>query len=278
MAKRTNKTSHVLNLLTAPTEAEDVEEKEEVKEETQEKVQEKEEPKKEEAQEKQGVESQEPSGAAPASDTRVQSPYVTVIDEADTSERLSGEIKEALTREALAEEGNPEPAADQADKAEDTDTAAAAGTAADTAKETAGDTVTETAADINTSGGTDVAADTAETAETGTDKAKAEDNSMEAPEDKTEPNDEEVDYTCTNVMEAIMERYKLNIADYGVCTCKRCQADVKALVLTRLPSKYIITPKNSVAPLLNYYENKYRVDIMGAIVSACIKVKESPRH
>ena len=83
-----------------------------------------------------------------------------------------------------------------------------------------------------------------------------------------------------NVMENIISRTDLKkyMDEYGVCKCSRCCADVKALILTRLPSKYVVVQKDSVAPMIGFYENKFRVMILTEILKACMQVKEKPRH
>ena len=83
-----------------------------------------------------------------------------------------------------------------------------------------------------------------------------------------------------NVMENIISRTDLKkyMDEYGVCKCSRCCADVKALILTRLPSKYVVVQKDSVAPMIGFYENKFRVMIFTEILKACLQVKEKPRH
>ena len=74
--------------------------------------------------------------------------------------------------------------------------------------------------------------------------------------------------------ELILDALKSN----GTCTCSRCQADVKALMLTRLPPKYIVADNTSVPMLLTYYNNKFRVAIISQSIRACMDVKERPRH
>jgi len=98
----------------------------------------------------------------------------------------------------------------------------------------------------------------------------------EAPEEKIE----EQEYHMVNVIEQIIQRKDLigYMRQYGVCECSRCKADVEALVLTRLPAKYVVVDKSSVAPIIGYYENKFKVAILAEIVKACLIVKEHPRH
>ena len=83
-----------------------------------------------------------------------------------------------------------------------------------------------------------------------------------------------------NVMENIITRMDLKkyMEQYGVCMCSRCCADVKALILTRLPSKYVVAHEDSVAPMKGFYENKFKVRIFTEILKACLQVKEKPRH
>ena len=101
------------------------------------------------------------------------------------------------------------------------------------------------------------------------------------PESQEEPKQEaRLGYRVVNIMyeiltpELILDALKSN----GTCTCSRCQADVKALMLTRLPPKYIVADNTSVPMLLTYYNNKFRVAIISQSIRACMDVKERPRH
>lgn len=87
-------------------------------------------------------------------------------------------------------------------------------------------------------------------------------------------------YCMLNVMEQILEYTNLSkyMETYEVCRCSRCKADVKALILTRLPAKYVVVEENSVSPLIGYYESRYKVRIFTEIVKACMDVKGAPRH
>lgn len=87
-------------------------------------------------------------------------------------------------------------------------------------------------------------------------------------------------YHMVNVMEQILIRMNLNhyMKQYDVCMCSRCQADVMALILTRLPAKYVVVDESSTAPIIGFYESKFRVRILTEIIKACMDVKENPRH
>lgn len=87
-------------------------------------------------------------------------------------------------------------------------------------------------------------------------------------------------YHMVNVMEQILKRMNLKqyLKQYDVCMCSRCQADVMALILTRLPAKYVVVDESSTAPIIGFYENKFKVRILTEIIKACMDVKENPRH
>lgn len=87
-------------------------------------------------------------------------------------------------------------------------------------------------------------------------------------------------YNMVNVMEQILKRQNLKryMEQYGVCCCSRCCADVEALILTRLPAKYVVVDYSIVAPIMGYYESKYKVRILTEIIKSCIDVKDNPRH
>lgn len=87
-------------------------------------------------------------------------------------------------------------------------------------------------------------------------------------------------YRMVNVMEQLLNRQNLNkyMEQYGVCTCSRCRADVLALILTRLPAKYVVVDGSSVAPIIGFYEGKFKIRILTEIIKSCMDVKDNPRH
>lgn len=111
---------------------------------------------------------------------------------------------------------------------------------------------------------------------------------MNLQEDRQNPKEPEIedllqpaqaDYTYLNVMEKIVEdQVGYFMKQLDVCTCDRCVADVKALSLTYLPSKYIVTARSTVAPLLNFYTNKFIGQVTVELTKACRTVKEFPHH
>ena len=107
------------------------------------------------------------------------------------------------------------------------------------------------------------------------------------PESQEEPGSQEEQkqedgpsYRVVNIMEEILtpELILDALKSNGTCTCSRCQADVKALMLTRLPPKYIVADNTTVPMLLTFYRNKFRVAVLSQSMRACMEVKEHPRH
>ena len=104
----------------------------------------------------------------------------------------------------------------------------------------------------------------------------------EQPEEQQEEQKQEdgPSYRVVNIMEEILtpELILDALKSNDTCTCSRCQADVKALMLTRLPPKYIVADNTTVPMLLTFYRNKFRVAVLSQSMRACMEVKEHPRH
>lgn len=100
------------------------------------------------------------------------------------------------------------------------------------------------------------------------------------PESQLNNRFQDKEYRFINVMEQLLMRQNLEavLTQYEVCTCPRCMSDVCALVLTGLPSKYVVTSKDSISPLISYYENKYKIPVLTELMKACNKVRQNPRH
>jgi len=289
MSKKTNKTSHVMDLLTngASTDA-DTPVAEAVL-----------------GQEK------KPSDIQSHSVTPAK---VTVVDEGSRNDRLSQEILGKLTEELEEETRQEEKAGQGADEQtaepdvrEEKTSAASPAPPQETVADTNGQAV-----DAPNTASPDEAGMTAD-AQTDIPKtdASAQDAVNTAPEDtpeitsdasqdlskekpaspKAKPhpiipesqfNDRFTDkeYRFINVMEQLLMRQNLEavLTQYDVCTCPRCMSDVCALVLTGLPSKYVVTSRDSISPLISYYENKYKIPVLTELMKACDRVRQNPRH
>ena len=217
MAKKTNKTSHVLSLITgsqppvAPS----------------------------------GETQQE--GSAAEEPVRVPSANVTVVDPREEG-KLAEEIQKNLIQE-LEKEQTEEQAEQPREQAEQTEQP----------NEQAEQTQEQTE-QPQTNAGTPV---------------------QKEPEQQEEQKQEDrPSYRVVNIMEEILtpELILDALKSNDTCTCSRCQADVKALMLTRLPPKYIVADNTAVPMLLTYYHNKFRVAVLSQSIRACMDVKERPRH
>lgn len=86
-------------------------------------------------------------------------------------------------------------------------------------------------------------------------------------------------YAYLNVMEQVVKDKVPQYSNmFDVCSCDRCVADITALTLTNLPSKYMVVTPDSVSPLLNYYSNRFSQQVTVELTKACAVVKANPHH
>lgn len=86
-------------------------------------------------------------------------------------------------------------------------------------------------------------------------------------------------YFYVNVAEkAVTEKVLEYMKRFNMCTCDRCVVDTIALALTYLPSKYIVTHKENSYALINYYTMKYNIQIISELTKACMVVSQNPHH
>ena len=231
MAKKTNKTSHVLNLITGSqppvTSSGETQPPAQASGETQQK----------------GSTAEEP--------VRVLSANVTVVDPREEG-KLAEEIQKNLIRE-LEKEQTQEQAEQPREQEEQSEEQ------------------------------TEQPNEQAEQAQEQTEQPQTNPGTpvQKEPEQQEEQKQEDgPSYRVVNIMEEILtpELILDVLKSNDTCTCSRCQADVKALMLTRLPPKYIVADNTAVPMLLTYYHNKFRVAVLSQSIRACMDVKEHPRH
>ena len=93
------------------------------------------------------------------------------------------------------------------------------------------------------------------------------------------PEEEEEDVTYTNVMQVLVEeKAPKYIKKFGLCTCKHCAADVKALTLSNLVPKYVVLSKLDRIPMLTVYEGRFSSTIFAQLTRACKIVMDHPHH
>ena len=235
MAKKTNKTSHVLNLITGsqppvPSSGE-TQPSAQASGETQQK------------------------GSADEEPVRVPSANVTVVDPRE-ERKLAEEIQKNLIQE-LEKEQTEEQAEQPGEQEEQSEEQAEQPREQEEQTEEQSEEQTE---QPTTNAGTPV---------------------QKEPEQQEEQKQEDgPSYRVVNIMEEILtpELILDALKSNDTCTCSRCQADVKALMLTRLPPKYIVADNTTVPMLLTFYRNKFRVAVLSQSIRACMEVKEHPRH
>ena len=233
MAKKTNKTSHVLNLITGsqPPVASSGETQP--------------------SSSASGETQQE--GSAAEEPVRVPSANVTVVDPREEG-KLAEEIQKNLIQE-LEKEQTEEQAEQPGEQEEQSEEQSEEQT-----EEQSEEQSEEQTEQPKTNAGTPV---------------------QKEPEQQEEQKQEDgPSYRVVNIMEEILtpELILDALKSNDTCTCSRCQADVKALMLTRLPPKYIVADNTAVPMLLTYYHNKFRVAVISQSIRACMDVKERPRH
>lgn len=235
MAKKTNKTSHVLNLITGSqppvTSSGETQPSAQASGEIQQK------------------------GSAAEEPVRVPSANVTVVDSRE-ERKLAEEIQKNLIQE-LEKEQTEEQAEQPREQEEQSEEQAEQPREQEEQSEEQSEEQTE---QPQTSAGTPV---------------------QKEPEQQEEQKQEDgPSYRVVNIMEEILTSELIldALRSNGTCTCSRCQADVKALMLTRLPPKYIVADNTTVPMLLTFYRNKFRVAVLSQSIRACMEVKEHPRH
>lgn len=237
MAKKTNKTSHVLNLITGsqPPVASSGQTQP--------------------SSSASGETQQE--GSAAEEPVRVPSANVTVVDPREEG-KLAEEIQKNLIQELEKEQ--TEEQAEQPGKQEEQPEEQTEEQSEEQSEEQTEEQTEEQIEQPKTNAGTPV---------------------QKEPEQQEEQKQEDgPSYRVVNIMEEILtpELILDALKSNDTCTCSRCQADVKALMLTRLPPKYIVADNTTVPMLLTFYRNKFRVAVLSQSMRACMEVKEHPRH
>ncbi len=102
------------------------------------------------------------------------------------------------------------------------------------------------------------------------------------PDDASSPvsaSEPEPDFVRLNVMEGIVkDKIIYFMRQFDVCTCGRCVNDTIALTMNGLLPKYIVTTPAAVDPLMSYYTNRLISDVTVEATKACMIVKDNPRH
>ena len=241
MAKKTNKTSHVLNLITGsqPPVASSGQTQP--------------------SSSASGETQQE--GSAAEEPVRVPSANVTVVDPREEG-KLAEEIQKNLIQELEKEqtEEQAEQPGEQEEQSEEQPEEQSEEQTEEQSEEQSEEQTEEQTEQPKTNAGTPV--------------------QKELEQQEEQKQEDGPSYRVVNIMEEILtpELILDALKSNDTCTCSRCQADVKALMLTRLPPKYIVADNTTVPMLLTFYRNKFRVAVLSQSMRACMEVKEHPRH
>lgn len=205
----------------------------------------------------------------------VSEPTEKAVEE---TEAQAAEITEEVVAEteAQAAESTEEAVAEtEAQAAESTQEVVAEteAQAAETAEETAAESQSETTKIVE-----EAAEETAEEAASASQPEKA-DTIEDIVAETAKKEEPEPDFVVLNVMEHVVkDKIIYFMRQFDVCTCDRCIADTIALTLNGLAPKYIVTTPAAADPLLSFYTNKFISDMTVEATKACMVIKENPRH
>ena len=89
----------------------------------------------------------------------------------------------------------------------------------------------------------------------------------------------DLDFKYVNVYEKIVQNKLLSyMKKFNMCMCDRCIVDTFALAVTELPTKIVVVDKKEVFPLINFFEVQNTAIVSTAIIKACMTVNEKPKH
>lgn len=91
--------------------------------------------------------------------------------------------------------------------------------------------------------------------------------------------DKELDYKYLNVSEELVREKVIEVMEnIGTCTCDRCIVDTVALAVTNMPAKCVVADKDAIFPLLSYYRSKFATAVHTELMKAAILIKDNPHH
>jgi len=82
-----------------------------------------------------------------------------------------------------------------------------------------------------------------------------------------------------NFMEtAVLSHLDATLLKIGACQCDDCRADVTAIALNNLPTKYVVSRRGEIFSKINNMEQQRSVDVISAITEAATIIAKNPRH
>ena len=82
-----------------------------------------------------------------------------------------------------------------------------------------------------------------------------------------------------NMMEQVVDFSLMELMQKSkMCTCERCCADVRAIVLNSLPPKYVVTRVGEAMLQFELLTPQMQAAVVSEIMIAIEKVNRNPRH
>jgi len=83
-----------------------------------------------------------------------------------------------------------------------------------------------------------------------------------------------------NYMEDMVQETYEDLLAQGqkFCGCDKCRMDVLAMVLNKLPPKYVVTQKGAAYTKLQALNLQFKTDVLKEMVKALNIVSKKPRH
>ena len=86
-------------------------------------------------------------------------------------------------------------------------------------------------------------------------------------------------YELKNHMETIVDHDLLKLMEENdMCTCDRCQLDVRALALNQLPPRYVVSRRGELMTEIDATVVQHQADVLAAMLNAIKIVKKNPNH
>lgn len=82
-----------------------------------------------------------------------------------------------------------------------------------------------------------------------------------------------------NYMEDIVKLYMDDlIKQMDVCKCEQCLADILAITLNNLPTKYVVTNEGETYSKTSILIQQFEIDVISEVTKAAELVRKNPRH
>ena len=82
-----------------------------------------------------------------------------------------------------------------------------------------------------------------------------------------------------NILEEVMRLEAPKVMKgLEMCGCDRCINDVLAIALNSIPPKYVVTQRGALFAKISAYGTQYQTDIFAHLTKACVTVGKAPSH